>query len=126
MDAIASSDAIVMEIVKSALNAISAEMGMAVVRGGYSTSIKEGGDASNAIFDAKGRLVAQNETTPLLHLCSLRPSLHSVLAHSPPDKMQAGDVSLPNDPFRGGIHSNDILLFKPVFHEGRPVFFTGT
>jgi N-methylhydantoinase B len=126
MDAIVSSDAIVMEIVKSALNAISAEMGTAVVRGGYSTSIKEGGDASNAIFDAKGRLVAQNETTPLLHLCSLRPSLHSVIADFPLETMQDGDVYLTNDPFRGGIHSNDILLFKPVFHEGQPVFFTGT
>jgi N-methylhydantoinase B len=126
MEASASSDAIIMEIVKNALNAISAEMGTAVVRGGYSTSIKEGGDASNAIFDAKGRLVAQNETTPLLHLCSLRPSLHSVIADFPLETMREGDVYLTNDPFRGGIHSNDILLFKPVFHKGRPVFFTGT
>jgi N-methylhydantoinase B len=126
MDAIASSDTIVMEIVKSALNSISAEMGAAVVRGGYSTSIKEGGDASNAIFDSRGRLVAQSESTPLLHLCSLRPSLHSVIEDFPLKTMHDGDVYLTNDPFRGGIHSNDILLFKPVFHEGKPAFFTGT
>ena len=44
MDAITSRDAIVVEIVRSALNNISAEMGTAVCRGGYSTSIKEGGD----------------------------------------------------------------------------------
>lgn len=126
MDAIVSSDAIVMEIVKSALNNISAEMGSAVMRGGYSTSIKEGGDASNAIFDAKGRLIAQGESTPLLHLCSLRPSLHSVIEDFPLETMQDGDVYLTNDPFRGGIHSNDILLLKPVFHEGAVAFFTGT
>ncbi|MDG2005430.1 MAG: hydantoinase B/oxoprolinase family protein [Novosphingobium sp.] len=126
MDAIASNDAITMEIVRSALNNISAEMGTAVVRGGYSTSIKEGGDASNAIFDAAGRLVAQSDSTPLLHLCSLRPSLGEVIKDFPLDQMRDGDVYLTNDPFRGGIHSNDILLFKPVFHEGKPVFFTGT
>src|SRR5262245_7341003 len=61
MDAVHSRDAIVVEIVRSALNNISAEMGTAVCRGGYSTSIKEGGDASNAIFDARGRLVAQSD-----------------------------------------------------------------
>ena len=126
MDAVNSRDAIVMEIVKSALNAISGEMGTAVTRGGYSTSIKEGGDASNAIFDAAGRLVAQSDGTPLLHLCSLKPSLQSVIADFPLETMRDGDVFLTNDPFRGGIHSNDILLFKPVFHEGRPEFFTGT
>lgn len=126
MDAIAANDAITMEIVRSALNNISAEMGTAVVRGGYSTSIKEGGDASNAIFDAAGRLVAQSDSTPLLHLCSLRPSLGEVIKDFPLEQMQDGDVYLTNDPFRGGIHSNDILLFKPLFHEGRPVFFTGT
>lgn len=126
MDAIASQDAITMEIVRSALNAISAEMGTAVVRGGYSTSIKEGGDASNAIFDAAGRLVAQSDSTPLLHLCSLRPSLGEVIKDFPLETMRDGDVYLTNDPFRGGIHSNDILLFKPVFHEGSPAFFTGT
>lgn len=126
MDATASADAITMEIVRSALNNISAEMGTAVVRGGYSTSIKEGGDASNAIFDAAGRLVAQSDSTPLLHLCSLRPSLAEVIRDFPVETMRDGDVYLTNDPFRGGIHSNDILLFKPVFHEGKPVFFTGT
>jgi N-methylhydantoinase B len=126
MDAITSNDAITMEIVRSALNNISAEMGTAVVRGGYSTSIKEGGDASNAIFDAAGRLVAQSDSTPLLHLCSLRPSLGEVIKDFPLETMQDGDVYLTNDPFRGGIHSNDILLFKPVFHDGRPAFFTGT
>ena len=53
MKVIASSNAIVMEIVKSALASISAEMGAAAARGGYSSLLKEGGDASSAIFDAK-------------------------------------------------------------------------
>jgi N-methylhydantoinase B len=121
-----SSDAVLLEIVKNALNNISAEMGTAVTRGGYSTSIKEGRDASNAIFDASARLVAQGESTPLLHLASLKPSLKSVIDDFPLDTMREGDLYIANDPFRGGIHSNDIMVYKPVFHDGRPVFFTGT
>jgi N-methylhydantoinase B len=126
MGASVPNDAIVMEIVKSALNNISAEMGTAITRGGYSTAIKEGSDASNALFDARGRLIAQGESTPLLHLCSLRPSLHSVIEDYPLETMKDGDVYLTNDPYRGGIHSNDIHLFKPVFHDGRVAFFSGT
>ena len=31
-----------------------------------------------------------------------------------------------NDPYRGGIHANDILVFRPVFADGRVAFFAGT
>ena len=126
MKVTASSNAIVMEIVKSALASISTEMGSAAARGGYSSLLKEGGDASSAIFDAQGRLLSQGESMSLLHLCSLRPSLSEVMKDFPLEAMQDGDVYLSNDPYRGGIHSNDILLLKPVFHQGKPVFFTGT
>jgi N-methylhydantoinase B len=126
MNASSGADAIVLEIVKSALVDISEEMGAAVTNGAYSTSIKESGDASSAIFDAAGRLVAQGESTPLIHLCSMRPSLQAVIQDFPVETMREGDVYITNDPFRGGIHCNDILLLKPVFHEGKPAFFTGT
>jgi N-methylhydantoinase B len=38
--------------------------------------------------------------------------------------MKDGDVYLFNDQFRGGIHSNDIMVFKPVFSGGEPRFLT--
>lgn len=46
--------------------------------GSYSTSIKQGSDASSAIFEGQGCLVAQSDGTPLLHLFSLKPSLQEV------------------------------------------------
>ena len=33
--------------------------------------------------------------------------------------MQPGDVFAMNDPYRGGIHANDIMVFRPVFADGR-------
>lgn len=119
-------DAIAIEIVKGALANICEEMGTAVTRGSYSTAVKEGSDASSALFDAAGRLVALGESTSLLHLCSLRSSLAEVIADFAPETMREGDVYLTNDPYRGGIHSNDIILLKPVFHESKAAFFTGT
>jgi N-methylhydantoinase B len=40
--------------------------------------------------------------------------------------MAPGDVYALNDPYRGGIHANDLLVFRPVFADGRVTFFAGT
>ncbi len=44
--------------------------------------------------------------------------------------MRPGDVYALNDPYRGGIHANDILVFRPIFAGGsaggRVVYFAGT
>src|SRR5262249_2740118 len=71
-------------------------------------------------------LVAQSTATSLMHGASLRSSLPSLLEQCPLDSMQTGDVFALNDPYRGGIHANDILVFRPVFGDGRVAFFAGT
>ena len=118
-------DPVLLEIVKNAMGTAAEEMGLAVVRSGYSTIIKESGDASSAIFDREGRVVAQSQGTPLMHLSSLRPTLRSMIEDFPLDTMQDGDIYVSNDPYRGGIHSNDVVVCKPVFHKDRIVAFTG-
>ena len=32
------------------------------------------------------------------------------------ERMRPGDVFIMNDPFDGGIHLQDIFVFKPIFH----------
>src|SRR4051794_41883751 len=61
-----------------------------------------------------------------MHAASLRCSLPAVVEDVPLDTMAPGDVFALNDPYRGGIHANDILVFRPVFADGRVVFFAGT
>lgn len=117
-------DPVLLEIVKNAFFTIGEEMGLAVVRSAYSTAIKEAGDATSAIFDVDGQLITQSQRAPLYHLSSMRPSLLEVLKDYPPDTLRDGDVFMCNDPYRGGIHSNDVTLFKPVFLGGRLSFFT--
>jgi N-methylhydantoinase B len=34
------------------------------------------------------------------------------------DDLRPGDIFIMNDPFDGGIHTSDIYIVKPVFHEG--------
>ena len=59
-----------------------------------------------------------------MHLSSLRWSPRELIKDFPLEPMKDGDVFLFNDQFRGGIHSNDIMVFKPVFSGGKPRFLT--
>ncbi len=61
-----------------------------------------------------------------MHSASLRCSLPALLEDFPLETMRPGDVYAQNDPYRGGIHANDIVVFRPVFAGGRVAFFAGT
>lgn len=119
-------DAITTEVIRRALLVAVEEASIVVVRSSHSTFIQEGADACSALLDARGQLVAQSTATSLMHAASLRCSLPSLIADHPLATMRPGDVFALNDPYRGGIHANDILVFRPLFAEGRVAWFAGT
>jgi N-methylhydantoinase B len=119
-------DAVTAEVVRNALAVAAEEASIVVVRSSHSTFIQEGADACSAILDAAGQLVSQSTATSLMHGASLRCSLPALLEDHPLDTMAPGDVFAMNDPYRGGIHANDIVVFRPVFADGRPRWFAGT
>src|SRR5512139_1334643 len=96
-------DAYRLEILSNALNAITEEIQLTLLRSAYSQIVKEAQDASCAIFTADGRIVAQPVVIPG-HLGSMRFMLQEVLAEFPPETLVAGDVFMLNDPYRGGSH----------------------
>ena len=114
------------EILRHALRIAAEEASIVVVKSAHSAMIVEGADACAGILDAEGRLVALSTATNLMHAASLRCSLPAVLEDHPPETMAPGDVFVMNDCFRGGIHANDLLVFRPVWIEERLSFFTGT
>ena len=119
-------DAVTGEIVRSALEVAVEEASLVVVRASHSTFIQEGADACCALLDASGRLVAQSAGTTLMHGSSLRCSLPSLLEDIPIESMRAGELFALNDPYRGGIHANDIIVFRPIFDGDRVAWFAGT
>ncbi len=125
-------DAITGEIIRNGLAVAAEEASVVVVRSSHSTFIQEGADACAAVLDARGQLVAQSTATSLMHGASLRCSLPSLLEDIAIDSMEPGDVFALNDPYRGGIHANDILVFRPIFAPAsvsstpRVAFFAGT
>jgi N-methylhydantoinase B len=120
------SDELTAEILRNALCVAAEEAGIVVVRSAYSTFIVEGADAAAAILDVRGRLVAHSLSTAIVQCASLRSSLPYVLRQYPPETMREGDVFLLNDVYQGGIHANDLIVFRPVFVDGAPAYFTGT
>lgn len=121
-------DAVTAEVVRNALSMAAQEGGVVVVKASHSTFIQEGADSSAAVLDVQGRLVAQSTATTLMHAASLRESLRALLLEHPAADMRPGDVFAQNDPFKGGIHANDVAVLRPVFAPdgGGPHYFAGT
>src|ERR1700754_3361650 len=110
-------DAFRLDILSSALTALTEEIEITLLRSAYSQVVKEAQDASCAIFTATGRIVAQPVVIPG-HLGSMRFMLQEVIKEFPPAEMRAGDVYILNDPYKGGSHLPDIAVFRPIFHGG--------
>ena len=105
-----------LEILQNTVTFIPEEMGIALRRTAYSPNIKERMDASCALFDAEGRMIAQAEHIPV-HLGSM-PVTIEVLREEMGGNLAEGDQVIVNDPYRGGSHLPDITLVRPIFHRG--------
>lgn len=118
-------DSITQEVVRYRLSAIAEEMEMALLRAAYSTIVKEGLDASSAVFDRRGNNIAQAAAIPI-HLGCMIPAVEEVLRRWPVDEMRSGDVFILNDPYSGGTHLPDIAVIRPLFHDGEVVALAAT
>ncbi len=94
-----------LQVLGHALRGIAEEMGAALIRSAFSANIKERRDCSTALFDERGRMVAQAEHIPV-HLGAMPDAVAAVMRHDPGRE----DVFILNDPFAGGTHLPDITL----------------
>lgn len=110
---LAGTDAVTQQIVANALASIADEMATTIFRTAHSTVVRDGMDFSAALCDPRGETVAQAVSVPF-HLGSLPVAMERLLDRYA-GAMQPGDVFVMNDPFDGGIHLQDVFVFKPVF-----------
>jgi N-methylhydantoinase B len=94
-----------LQVIGAGLRSIADEMGAALVRSAFSANIKERRDCSTALFDPRGRMIAQAEHIPV-HLGALPDAVAAVRQHDP----RAGEPWILNDPFAGGTHLPDITV----------------
>ncbi len=109
-------DPVRLEVIRNALLAGAEEMNISIWRTARSTVVRETLDYSTAIFDGRGRAIAQSTRIPV-HLNSMSTCLEDIVEHHIPlDQWNDGDVIMTNDPYCGGQHLPDFVIFKPVFH----------
>ena len=114
-------DPVTLSVLASALSGAAEEMGAVLIRGAYSSNIKERRDCSAALFDAEGKMVAQAEHIPV-HLGAMPEAVAAVMERN----AEPGDVFALNDPYSGGTHLPDITLVSPVEDEGEIIGYAVT
>ncbi len=93
---------------------VAEEMGATMHRTAFSPNIKERRDHSCAVFDARGRMIAQAAHIPV-HLGSMPLSVSAAMELFTSDPAEPGDIVILNDPYRGGTHLPDITTVSPIF-----------
>ena len=94
-----------LQVIGSALRSIAEEMGVVLIRSAFSANIKERHDCSTALFDERGRMIAQAEHIPV-HLGAMPDAVAAAMSLG----LTLGQVCVLNDPYTGGTHLPDITL----------------
>lgn len=120
-------DAVLIEVIGSALSTIVEEMSETLVKAAFSPNIKERRDCTAGLFDAEGRGVAQDEGGSPLHLGSLMGIVSAIQDRFSANEILAGDIFIGNDPYTGGgSHLPDIVLAAPIFVDGQLAAWAAT
>jgi N-methylhydantoinase B len=94
-----------LQVIGAALRSIAEEMGAVLIRSAFSANIKERRDCSTALFDERGRMIAQAEHIPV-HLGAMPDAVAAVMQLG----LAPGEVAFLNDPYTGGTHLPDVTL----------------
>ena len=117
----ADADPITLAVVEHRLESIAQEMTEAMLRTAMSQILNSSRDFSTAILDNECQLVAQGEGIPV-HISAL-PVAGAAVRDYFGDDIHDGDLFILNDPYFGGSHLPDITIIRPVFHQGRLLFY---
>ena len=118
-------DPISVAVISNRLAAITKEMGQIMLLTSRSPIFSESRDFVTAIFDAQGRLVAQTSYIPVL-LGAVPFALKAIMNRFKIEELNPGDVVIANDPYQGNSHLPDVTIARPVFYEGRLIFWAVT
>ncbi len=124
-------DPVNLELFGHRFMAIAEQMGTRLQQTSVSVNIKERLDFSCALFDGRGRLVANAPHIPV-HLGSMGESVLALMRaveQGELEPLQPGDAVVSNNPFNGGTHLPDLTLITPLFSPSggdQPVAFVAS
>ena len=120
-----STDPITFQVLRARLSGVVQEMQFALFRTGFSTIIRESQDASCALLDPDGKVVAQHVVLPL-HIGAFPVCAAAVLAEYG-GELRPGDAFLINHTYQGASpHAPDFFIICPVFVGGELLGFAAS
>ena len=111
------------QIMWNRLIAVVEEQATTLIRTAFSTSVREAGDLSAGLFDARGRMIAQAVTGTPGHVNAMAESVPHFMREIGPDDIFEDDVYITNDPWMGTGHLHDITVVSPSFRAGQLIGF---
>lgn len=117
-------DPVTCEVVRDYMETVASEIFRTLVRSAVSVMFNEAHDCSAGVFYYDGEnvsLISRANSMPV-HLYGCLSSVRECLHYFKGD-LNEGDVILVSDPYHGGTHICDYTMLKPVFYEGKPIFF---
>jgi N-methylhydantoinase B len=119
-------DPVELEILWQSLISTVNEQARALQRAAFSPIVREAGDLANAVFDRRGRMVAQAVTGTPGHINSLAIGAANILEEYPVESLHPGDVLITNDPYKTAGQLLDVTVLVPAWFEGRLIAFFGS
>lgn len=119
-------DPIQLEILWQSLISTVNEQARALQRSAFSPIVREAGDLANAVFDRRGRMVAQAVTGTPGHINSLAIGASKMLDEYPVDTIEPGDVLITNDPYKTAGQLLDVTVLVPAWRNGQIIAFFGS
>lgn len=119
-------DPVTLEILWQSLISTVNEQAQALQRAAFSPIVREAGDLANAVFDSRGRMVAQAVTGTPGHINSLAIGAAKILEEHPIESLTPGDVLITNDPYKTAGQLLDVTVLVPAWRNGKPIAFFGS
>ena len=116
-------DPITLEVVRCALVAYCDEMATALRSAAYNPMIFEVQDYCVGLVDTAGELIAQNLGGLPIFLADLGVSVADGIERFGLDGFEPGDAIVMNYPYVAGQHLNNVVVYTPVFVDGKVVAF---
>ena len=113
-------DPVTLAVVRGALEQITDEMDMHLIKAAISPIISETNDCAHGLYNAEnGETIVQGRIGLPLFLASMQWTVKHVIAAAQAEGgFHDGDLWILNDPYLSGTHLNDIVLVRPIFVDG--------
>ncbi|MFF0147889.1 N-methylhydantoinase B [Amycolatopsis sulphurea] len=117
---VAALDPLTYEVIRHRLWSVTDEMGEALKRMSGSPIVTDANDFDFAISDELGQEVQVGLYNTML-VGAVDLAIYWTLRNRADNPgIEAGDMFLCNDPWvGGGLHQNDVIVYQPVFHDGK-------